>query len=95
MLGPFLHTPPPSDEEGAKVAWAVGWLALVMGAVNACLRGASSLGLVGRSPHIGLRSGDSVQGRRPFARVSGRWGYRDVARGGPKNLTFAREPHPE
>ena len=33
MLGPFLHTPPPSDEKGAKVAWAVAWLALVMGAV--------------------------------------------------------------
>ena len=37
MLGPFLHTPPPSDEKGARgawaVAWAVAWLALVVGAV--------------------------------------------------------------
>jgi hypothetical protein len=33
MLGPFFHTPPPDDEKGKKVAWAVAWLALVMGAV--------------------------------------------------------------
>jgi hypothetical protein len=33
MLGPFLHTPPLDDEKGKKVAWAVAWLALVMGAV--------------------------------------------------------------
>jgi hypothetical protein len=32
MLGPFFHTPPPSDEEGRKVAWAVAWVALIMGA---------------------------------------------------------------
>ncbi len=32
MLGPSSHTPPP-DEKGKKVAWAVAWLALVMGAV--------------------------------------------------------------
>jgi hypothetical protein len=26
MLGPFLHTPPPTDEKGKKkVAWAVAW----------------------------------------------------------------------
>jgi hypothetical protein len=33
MLGPFVHTPPPDDEKGTKVAWAVAWLALIMGAV--------------------------------------------------------------
>jgi hypothetical protein len=33
MLGPFFHTPPPADEKGKKAAWAVAWLALVMGAV--------------------------------------------------------------
>jgi putative exporter of polyketide antibiotics len=32
MLGPFSHTPPP-DEKGKKVAWAVAWATLVMGAV--------------------------------------------------------------
>jgi hypothetical protein len=31
MLGPFFHTPPPADEKGRKVAWAVAWVALVMG----------------------------------------------------------------
>ncbi len=30
MLGPFLHTPPPEDEKGTKIAWAVAWLALIM-----------------------------------------------------------------
>jgi hypothetical protein len=33
MLGPFSHTPPPDDEEGKKVARAVAWATLVMGAV--------------------------------------------------------------
>jgi hypothetical protein len=32
MLEPFLHTPPPDDEKGTKIAWAVAWLALIMGA---------------------------------------------------------------
>ncbi len=32
MLGPFLHTPPPEDEKGTKIAWAIAWLALIMGA---------------------------------------------------------------
>jgi len=32
MLGPFLHTPPPADDKGKKVAWVVAWLALVVGA---------------------------------------------------------------
>jgi hypothetical protein len=33
MLGPFSHTPPPDDEKGKKVAWAVAWATLAMGAV--------------------------------------------------------------
>ena len=33
MLGPFVHTPPPFDDKGTKIAWAVAWLALIMGAV--------------------------------------------------------------
>jgi hypothetical protein len=33
MLGPFLHTPPPEDEKGTKIAWAVAWLALIMAVV--------------------------------------------------------------
>jgi hypothetical protein len=33
MLGPFSHTPLPDDEKGKKVAWAVAWATLVMGAV--------------------------------------------------------------
>ncbi len=33
MLGPFLPNPPPADEKGKKVAWAVAWLALIMGVV--------------------------------------------------------------
>ena len=37
MLGPFLHTPRPSDEKGAKVSWAVASLALVMGAAMVLL----------------------------------------------------------
>jgi hypothetical protein len=32
MLGPFLHTPPPDDEKGTKIAWAIAGLALIMGA---------------------------------------------------------------
>jgi hypothetical protein len=32
MLGPFIHTPPPADEKGKTVAWAVAWVALVVGA---------------------------------------------------------------
>jgi len=31
MLGPFLHTPPPDDEKGTKIAWAVAWPALGLG----------------------------------------------------------------
>lgn len=31
MLGPFFHTPPPTDEKGKKEAWAVAWMTLVMG----------------------------------------------------------------
>ena len=30
MLGPFFHTPPP-DEKGKWAAWAVAWVALVLG----------------------------------------------------------------
>ena len=30
MLGPFIHTPPPSDEKGRKAAWAVAWVALIL-----------------------------------------------------------------
>jgi hypothetical protein len=37
MLGPFLHTPPPHDEKGTKIAWAVAWLALGMGFVMTLL----------------------------------------------------------
>lgn len=33
MLGPFLYTPPPADEKGRKVAWAVARPALVISAV--------------------------------------------------------------
>ena len=28
-----MHTPPLDDEKGTKIAWAVAWLALIMGAV--------------------------------------------------------------
>ena len=31
MLGSFLHTPPPADEKGKKVAWIIAWIVLVMG----------------------------------------------------------------
>jgi hypothetical protein len=34
MLCPFFHTPPPDDEKGKKVAWAVAWLTLVMGVMT-------------------------------------------------------------
>ena len=37
MLGPYLHTPPPDDEKGTKIAWAVAWLALGMGFVMTLL----------------------------------------------------------
>jgi hypothetical protein len=33
MLGPFSYTPPPDDEKGKKVAWAVAWATLAMGAL--------------------------------------------------------------
>ncbi len=33
MLGPFLPNPAPDEEKGKKVAWAVAWLALIMGVV--------------------------------------------------------------
>jgi len=36
MLGPFLHAPS-ADEKGTKVAWAVAWPVLVMGAVMTLL----------------------------------------------------------
>ncbi len=31
MLGPFLHTPPPTEMKDKRVAWAVAWTALGMG----------------------------------------------------------------
>ncbi len=37
MLGPFLHTSPPHEEKGKKVAWVIAWLALSMGFVVALL----------------------------------------------------------
>jgi hypothetical protein len=37
MLGPVFHTPPPADKKGKKVAWAVAWLALVVGVVMTLL----------------------------------------------------------
>ena len=37
MLGPFLHTLPPDNEKGIKIAWAVAWLALGMGFVMTLL----------------------------------------------------------
>ena len=33
MLGPFLHVPPPDEEKDKRVAWAVAWVALGMGAL--------------------------------------------------------------
>ena len=33
MLAPFSHASPPEDEKAKKVAWAVAWVALGMGAV--------------------------------------------------------------
>lgn len=50
MIGPFLHVPPPTDEKGKKVAWAVVWLALVIGVVMTLLSVVLSpfLGLAGR-----------------------------------------------
>jgi hypothetical protein len=33
MMNPFFRTPPPSDEEERKVAWAIAWVALALGAI--------------------------------------------------------------
>ena len=33
MLGPFLHTTPPDDVKGTKIAWVFAWTALGMGFV--------------------------------------------------------------
>jgi hypothetical protein len=50
MLGPVFHTPPPADKKGKKVAWAVAWLALVVGVVMTLLSVLlPPLGLAGRS----------------------------------------------
>ena len=32
MLGPFHHTPPPTNKNEEKVAWAVAWTVLILGA---------------------------------------------------------------
>jgi hypothetical protein len=32
MLGPFLHTPPPDDEKGTEIAWAIAGLELIISA---------------------------------------------------------------
>jgi hypothetical protein len=33
LMNPFFRTPPPSDEEERKVARAIAWVALVLGAI--------------------------------------------------------------
>ena len=37
MLGPFFHTPPPANKTEKRVAGAVAWSALVVGAVMVLL----------------------------------------------------------
>ncbi len=32
-----MHAPPPDDEKGTKIAWAVAWLALLTGFVMTLL----------------------------------------------------------
>jgi len=33
MMNPFFRTPPPSDEEERRVARAIAWVALALGAI--------------------------------------------------------------
>jgi hypothetical protein len=76
MPGPFLHTPPPDDAKGTKIAWAVAWLGADHGLRgDAALGGAAALGTPAAAPVPEARTKNVRKGGEIMPYVYGLIGF--------------------